>query len=1300
MNANRDESKGGSSVTAREAETYKRCKRIAKGILSEYSVDEPIAATTLYRAWRQSTKLLQEGMGEGARKIESGETAPSVYAVLFEQAFRLDSYFAYGKRMFKEHRFLTGTVAQGKILPLYYAAFRKYIEHFDVSSDRIGLEAFFAACGERSESTPTLRDVYSFPLIFKAAVLSDIADICEAVRSKPLYADDTSAVERLQQRLSLLFFLETYDFDRAFRYSAAEQLLIRDPDGAYSFMDSKTKHVYRRRVICLSAKKHMSECAFLEECLQAARAADTDAKAHHIGAYLYPEPRRGMQYLYFGLLFSATAVLTIYLCSYSLWALLLTFPLLEAVKMLLDRSFSRFLPAPPLPRLAPSVIKSDDGALVVITALLTGGREDERLFERLEEAYLSNAASGTYFAILGDYTDNDRADSASDSAVLAAAVERIQALNRKYEPVFFLFIRPRTYSMTEGRFMGYERKRGAVVQLVTFLCGKDNAFIQHGASMTPACAEKIRFVLTLDSDTDLPLNAVHELKGILLHPLNRVRIDRTKHRVVEGFGLLQPRMGSELEATRRTAFAQLFCGSGGTELYALASFDLYQALFGRANFCGKGMFDKYAFYETICTAQAKFPDEQVLSHDILEGERLRCACVTDITFTDSFPKNELSYFRRHHRWVRGDVQNLYFVRAGEKKTRFDRLSRFKLVDNVRRESVPIFSFVTVVVAAFLPSPVCGLLTMLALLYELLPVFFDFCRLVRVWGFQCAARRFFSKGVTAGIWQSFLRFLFSVSMLAQNAWVTADAAVRAAWRMCVSRKGLLEWVTAAQSDKASDRDMLSYVQKNLFGVLVGWFLFVFSSVGFSRLLGLAWFFFPMIAYYTARPQKEKHVTPTEKQRRTLTAYAKDHWRMFESTVTTADHALPPDNIRLTPQKHIAHRTSPTNIGLYLASTLAARDFGFIDSETLCERLTDTLTTVEALPKWKGHLYNWYDTTTLEILEPRCISGVDSGNLLACLIVTAEGIKKYVNQAPELLSLVARLYALVEKAELLPLYDRSRELFSISVSVDRDGNAVPTRACYDMLMSEARTLSYIGVALRKIPKEHYAKLARPLIKTGDRLGVCSWSGTAFEYFMPPLFQPSYRGSLLYEALRFAFWAQRKSAASTSVGPVWGISESAYHAFDENGNYLYRAFGCELLSIQCERGNYAVISPYSSFLSMCMDLSLPLANLRKLKELGMYGPFGFYEAIDFTSSRSNRGGEVVRSYMAHHVGMSILACANACFDGIMTERFFSNPAMKSARELLTEKIPVDAVLHTKRGSGLNISVRDLRHHRTIAQ
>ncbi len=1272
-------------MTAKEAEAYKHCKRKAEGILADCPIDKPIAATELYRSWRQNILCLQRGLGEGARRNESGDAAFSVFTVLSEQSFRLSVYSTYGWRMFGEHRSLTGAISDGCTLPLFYVAFREYLVGFDFSPDRYCLDAFLAACGKRSEKAPTLRDVYSFPILFKAAVLAQAAEICDSALCGRIRENDAAQVERLQQLLSFLLLIETYDFENAFRYSPTEQLLLCDPESAYACMDTRTKAVYRRRVIKLSTRKHMSEYAFTEKCLQAARSADAGEKAHHIGAYLYPAPSRTNRYLYFGWLFSLTAALTVYLCSHSLWALVLIVPLWESVKMLSDRVLSLFLPAFPLPRLAPSARKASDGILVVITALMTGGRDDERLFDRLEEAYLSNAAPNTYFAILGDYTDSERADSPTDTAVLSAAVERIEALNRKYESVFSLFIRPRTYSMTQGVFMGYERKRGAVGQLVSFLCGKDNAFISHDVSMTSECAERIRFVLTLDSDTNLPLNAVHELAGILLHPLNRAHVDKIGHRITEGYGMLQPRMGSELEAARKTPFARLFCGSGGTELYAFAGFDLYQTLFGRGNFCGKGMFDKTSFYETLCTEGACFPEEQVLSHDILEGERLRCACVTDISFTDSFPRNELSYFRRHHRWVRGDVQNLYFAFAGEKKTHLDSLSRFKLIDNVLRECVPIFSFVVLIIAAFLPSPTAEIFTVFALLYELLPVLFDFCRLIGVWGFQCAARRFFSKGVTAGIWQSFLRFLFSVSMLAQNAWVTSDAAVRSLWRMCVSRRGLLEWVTAAQSDKASDKDMLSYVQRNLFGAFVGCFVFIFSRNGFSRLLGLAWFFFPMIAYYTARSQKEKRIVPSEKQRRVLTEYARAHWLMFESTVTYEDHALPPDNIQFVPQKRMAHRTSPTNIGLYLASTLAARDFGFIDSETLCNRLTDTLTTVETLPKWKGHLYNWYDTTTLQVLEPKCVSGVDSGNLLACLIVTAEGVKKYVNETPELLSLVARMYALVDKTEFLPLYDRSRKLFSVGVSIDSDGNATPSRACYDMLMSEARTLSYIGVALRKLPKEHYASLSRPLIKNGDRLGVCSWSGTAFEYFMPPLFQPLYRGSLLYEALRFAFWGQRKSAVPTSVGSVWGISESAYHAFDENESYRYRAFGCEHLGIRDDREKNAVISPYSSFLSMCMNITLPLANLKKLKELGMYGPFGFYEAIDFSPARCEREGEIVKSYMAHHVGMSILACANACFDGIMTERFFENRAMKSARELLEEKIPVDAVLHTKKNVGL---------------
>lgn len=1257
-------------MTTTEIERYKKDKQLAKAALDRYKHSKPLTGKELYRKLCMQMPSVWAAIRLAEAKLTDEQTLPHTFAWLYDHAHRYREKLLDLKSSLKHARGLTGTLTDGAECPLYYKAFYTYLALRTTPCDARAFDAFISVCCA-GNTAPSFRDLYSFPALFSCAVLMHITGVCETLLQHAGAENDPAQAALLEKYIKTLIALEAYDFDRSFRFSPLEAQLASDPVGAYTHMDVQTKNDYRHRAIRLSEKANMTERAFLEKCLDKARAADHE-KTRHIGYYLYPEKTHRGKLLYFSLLLSSALTLTALLCSISLWAFILLLPVWEVCKGILDRLLSLFYPVKPLPRLVIDRLKNGDGVLVVITALLTGHPEDEALFAHLEDAYLTNHGENVYFALLADHTDHAHMDAPGDEQLLRDAASRIEALNQKYEPVFFLFLRPRSYCITQDAFIGKERKRGAVGELVCFLCGQSDAFIHHACHMPEETAKRIRFVLTLDSDTELPLEAVSALAGIMLHPLNRVQLDTASHCVTSGYGLLQPQVGATLESARKTPFSRIFCGVSGTELYSGAHFELYQSLFSRSNFCGKGMFDKYAFYETLCRAQTALPEEQVLSHDILEGERLHTALVSDITFTDSFPKNELSYLKRHHRWVRGDVQNLAFLRGHC----FGALSCFKLLDNVRRALTPVFSFVALIVAAFLPPKSSLVFTLMAVLYEALPFLCDIGRSLGAVSFSCAARRFFSKGVSAGLWQSLCRFLLSLAMLPANAFVTMNAVVRAVYRMCVSHKKLLEWVTAAQSDRTATSDLLSFIPKNLPGSMVGCGLFLLSSNGFSRLLGLLWFFFPAIACHTAGVIAEKEVRPTEKERMVLLEYAKDHWKLFENTVSASDHHLPLDNLQLYPTPRLAHRTSPTNIGLYLASVLAARDLSLIDSAELYKRLACTLSTIEALPKWKGHLYNWYDTQTLCVLEPRYVSGVDTGNFLACLIVTAKGLCDHAHEEPELLSLIPRLRALIQDTDLACIYHPVRKLFRIGISFDRENLPHPDEACYDMLMTEARSLSYIGVAYRKIPQAHYKALSRHLVKKGDRLGLSSWSGTAFEYFMPSLFMPTPRGSLLYEALRFAFWAQRKAAVNTSVGAVWGISESGHAAFDDEYNYQYKAFGIPLLARQKRMHKAPVLSAYSSFLMLCMNITLPLQNLEKLKALGAYGEYGFYEAVDFSKKPS---GEpcIVKSYMAHHVGMSLLALDNALLEEIVCKRFFAEPAMYCARSLLEEKIPVDAVV-----------------------
>ncbi|MCL2096709.1 MAG: hypothetical protein FWH10_07385 [Oscillospiraceae bacterium] len=468
----------------------------------------------------------------------------------------------------------------------------------------------------------------------------------------------------------------------------------------------------------------------------------------------------------------------------------------------------------------------------------------------------------------------------------------------------------------------------------------------------------------------------------------------------------------------------------------------------------------------------------------------------------------------------------------------------------------------------------------------------------------------------------------------------------------------------------------YIRKMLWSSLLGLAFAVFAPYGAFKILGLMWLFFPVTAYITGRETEDlSERRLAENQEKKLREYISDMWKFYNATVTKRDNYLPPDNIQFFPVESTAHRTSPTNIGLYMLSVLSARDFDLIDSNALCSKLEGTVSAVEKMEKRDGHLYNWYDTKNLKVIGSRFISTVDSGNFAACLTALKEGLREYRKDNPDNIdNLIARIEKILAGMDFSALYNASRDLFYIGYDEDSDSYG---ENCYDLYMSEAKITSYFAIARGEAPKKHWQKLGRTLIKENGYMGLASWTGTAFEYFMPNLLLPLSKNSLTYEAHRFALREQAKRRGKYNGTEVWGISESGFYAFDFDMNYQYQAFGVQKLGLKRGLNKELVISPYSSFLALSISPRYAMNNLARLEKLGMYGKYGFYEACDFTRSRSGRGMCIVKSYMAHHLGMSIIAAANTLKDNIFQKRFMRDAPQRSAAELLQEKIPVDAVI-----------------------
>lgn len=1066
------------------------------------------------------------------------------------------------------------------------------------------------------------------------------------------YLSASAVAPDLENCVRTLRFLDTYDFESFFcKISRIEHILRSVPDGVYVASTKETQRAYRTRIERYARRHRMSEVA----------AAELLA-----GTPLLQEHARVGKWYFVGMYGGAAVwtMLSLWLCRWNFTALLLFVPFTEAMRWLCDRWFARACVSYPLPCLALKEIPPAGATLTVITTLLHGAKQDAPLFARLERLYLQNPEREAYFGILGDFADASEASDPADASILGYAKGEIQRLCEKYGDHFCLFVRRRSYDVSGRVYMGYERKRGAVLELVRLMHGKATNFYPTDYPME--FLSRTRYLVTLDADTEMSIGALKRMVGTMMHPENCPQVENGV--VKRGYGVLQPRMVCALRASTKTPFTLLQAGTGGRDVYADATFDTYQTLFGTGIFCGKGILDVRCYDAVL---DGTFGEDQILSHDLLEGSYLRAGMMVDFSFSDTCPKSPRSFFERAHRWIRGDTQALPFAcrivrdaKGQRRKNPISALARYQIWDNLRRESVPVFLLVTLGSTLFCNPLVGGILTIFCGAVLFLPFFLQLGSSVRI-GF----RRFFG-AVLPRAWHSFLSVCYTILSLAQTAYVTVDAVIRATFRMRISHRRMLEWVTASESDRKNNSLLACYLR-----FCASWILgagaLIFSGILAVRLLGVAWMLFPLVAYLLALPMEREQTELSEEERQTLYGYVERMWRYYADFVTEAEHFLPPDNYQSAPVATLAHRTSPTNIGLYLLSTLAARDFSLISSKELAIRAEQTLSTVEMLPKWHGHLYNWYDTQTAELIGMPYVSTVDSGNFVTALLAFGEGIKEYAAEAPALPSLAGRARALADAADFSKLYREDRKLFSIGYDPVKDAFS---ENCYDLYMSEARSASYYAIAVGAVDKEHWAHLGRTLITKYGYTGLISWSGTAFEYFMPPLLLPVYADSLQEEALRFACMMQKASVTDR----LFGRSESGYFHFDADMNYQYSAFGVQKLGLCRGMDRENVIAPYASFLMLRADADAMLANLRRLETIGAYGDYGFFEAVDFTPSRVGGGYAVIHSYMAHHIGMSIVAAANAIFSDQFPKRFFRDCRMAAAEELLMEPIPVSGTIY----------------------
>jgi len=823
--------------------------------------------------------------------------------------------------------------------------------------------------------------------------------------------------------------------------SVVDQVLREDPGGVYGTMDFSTRDRYRHVVEKIARHSRFSEREVARRAIglahEGANGKDGNDRAAHVGFYLIdkglPQLERALEVrlstseylqrwsrrfpvlLYLGTITLMTAIFTGGLLAKGHvgalpgWAIVLIVLLavlsVSQLAVALVNWLATLLATPhPLPRMDFSKgIPPELRTLAVVPTMLISTQNIEDLIEALEVRFLANRDANLHFSLLTDFRDAQEETLPEDEPLLRLARQRIEEMNTKYGhsrgDTFFLFHRPRRWNHQERIWMGYERKRGKLADLNALLRGGEHAGDRFSLIIGDTrVLSSVKYVITLDTDTQLPRDAAWQFVGAMAHPLNRARYNEDKQLVCDGYGILQPRVAVSLPGMNRSRYATM-CGSEpGIDPYTRAVSDVYQDLFGEGSFIGKGIYEVDAFERTL---KGRFPENRILSHDLLEGCYARAGLLSDVMLYEEYPHGYNADVNRRHRWIRGDWQLLRWVLSGVpgpdahlQKNPLSWLSQWKIFDNLRRSLVPAALTLLLLLGwTVLSAAWFWTLSVLAIIL-LPPLITSLLQMLQKPDDVLLSQHLDATLHSAG--RHFAQASFTLICLPYEAFFSLDAIVRTGWRMLVTHKRLLEWNPSSGSGRQSRTDLAASWETMWIAPVLA--IAAVIDLTLSRPVTLAvagpilglWFVSPFVAWWISWPLARREARLTADQTTFLRKLARKTWAFFETFVGPEDHWLPPDNFQEYPVAVIAHRTSPTNMGLALLANLSAYDFGYISAGQLIKRTANALHTMESLERYRGHFYNWYDTKSLQPLRPTYISTVDSGNLAGHLLTLRQGL----------------------------------------------------------------------------------------------------------------------------------------------------------------------------------------------------------------------------------------------------------------------------------------------------------------------
>ena len=1222
--------------------------------------------------------------------------------------------------------------------------------------------------------------------------------------------------------------------------SLLENILSKDPDGVYPFMDSDSRGIYRGVIEKLSLKHKIQEGVIGEACLELAEEGREDINcSHHVGAYLvekgYPilkakvlgktipkivRQKRNIKCVFYFISAFLALFVSYYFMIFMIQRvegigdtykktiiLVIATPILIGIALeITNNLLSRLFPVKKMSSMDYlKEIPDNARTFVVMPVLISLKEQGLEYLNRLQKYYFANRQSNLYFALLADFEDSTDRCLPTDEELKNILISRINELNECYpstHPLFSLFIRYRKWNESEQCYMGWERKRGKLEEFNSLLYGakeEDTSF------STILCDKELlgtfKYVITLDADSDLIRDNAAKLVGLIDHPLNRAVMDPINKKVKEGYAIIQPSVKNHIVDERSSAFPKIFGGQTGVANYSTVISDIYQDIFQEGTYIGKGIYNVQVFHQIL---HKTIPENSVLSHDLLESCYVKTAFASTVNIMDNFPSSVLSYTKREHRWIRGDWQ--LFPWLFKKKT-INKKSKWKIFDNLRRSLVPISKLLFIIInlalmprAYYLWLPVVffsDIINLTILLFGIIEHKINRPKLALI-----------HRNLRKDIGLIIQRSLIEIVLTPYKAFIASDAILRTLYRMLFSKRSLLMWKTSETIERSIEN-----TQKGYF--LHMWSPIIFSAVLLELLmvnnipllgnvlfgaLALAWALSFHIAYKISQPSDKGLKRGLDEKEAILYDVARRTWKFFRDFTTKENNWLCPDNYQIANKEKITCKTSPTNIGLQLLSILTARDFGFETLSSTLDYTENLLYTVAVLPKWEGHLFNWYNIKTLEVLNPQYISTVDSGNFFGDLIALKNGlleqkvtpilsddiiselrnmlilsridmelkedyttigdfakdiiyISKILNNREKMpwedscmigeltrnIQLIEREIedfeleninfsansTLIQRAELGNkyakdlierieglcntidnmfknvdfkfLYNKKRMLFHIGYHVS---SQMLDAGCYDLMASESSLTSFLAIARNEVPVKHWYKLGRPITVVKGIPSFVSWSGTMFEYLMPNLVLRNFEGSVYAETSKAVVLQQMRYAKHRGI--PWGISESQYYRFDLDSNYQYKAFGVPKLRLQPSLSDPMVVTPYATLLALDYASKEALSNLKRITELGAYGDYGYYEAIDFNGPDPINMTPycIVKSFMTHHQGMSLVAINNFLHNGIMRRRFHAEPLVKATEVLLEEKRQTYFISISKKGYAVNFGKIDIQEDEVLGK